>query len=187
MNKDLYFEHMEEFADYIIGRIEDVEWFFVTVIGKFATIKSLLKEVMVYDSVDFDSIEIESGVVDGYADEFVLSLWAEDNVIKIGCEKLKRDGEYILPGGDENYLMEDCSSKIIPLCEGSDLYFVNFDEECDCREECDKCCSCDCRCDDSYVEYSKTDDGGLHGFTASKSTGNGYHSYSFYEDCDQRS
>ena len=26
----------------------------------------------------------------------------------------------------------------------------------------------------------KTDDGELHGFTASKSTGSGYHSYSFY-------
>ena len=145
MNKDLYFEHMEEFADYIISRVEDVEWFFVTVVGKFETIKPLLKEVMIYDSVDIDSIEIESGAVDGYADEFVLSLWAEDNVINIGCEKLKRDGEYIAPGGDENYLMEDCSSKVIPLCKDSDLYFVNLGDESDCCEECDgHCFYCHC-------------------------------------------
>ena len=142
---------MEEFADYIIGRVEDVEWFFVTVIGKFATIKSLLKEVMTYDSVDFDNIEIESETIDNYMDEFVLSLWMNDGVLQIGCEKLNNNGEYLMPCGDENYLMEDCSSKVIPLCEDSDLYFVNFDEECDCCEECGGCCSCDCCCDDKEV------------------------------------
>lgn len=44
--------------------------------------------------------------------------------------------------------MEDCSSKVIPLCEDSDLYFVNFDEECHCYEECDECCPRDCCCGD---------------------------------------
>lgn len=42
------------------------------------------------------------------------------------------------------------------------------------------CCDCGCHCGDSCVEYDKSDDGELHGFTASKSTDNGYHSYSFY-------
>ncbi len=149
MNKDLNFEYVEDFADYIIGKVEDNEELFVTVIGKFETVKPLLKEVMTYEFVNFDNIEIESKIVDNYADEFVLSLWMNDDALEIGCEKLKRDDEYISPCGDETYLLEDCSSKIIPLCKGSDLYFVNFDDECDCEECCDEeCfneeCSCDC-------------------------------------------
>lgn len=177
MNNDLYFEYIEEFADYVVERVEDDEELFVTVVGKFETIKPLLKKVMTYEFVDFESIEIESEIMDNYVDEFVLSLWMNDGVLEVGCEKLKRDGEYTSPCGDETYLLEDCSSKIIPLYESSDLYFVNFDEECDCDEECYGCCLCDCH---DNVGYSKTDDGELHGFTASKSTGNGYYSYSFY-------
>ena len=33
---------------------------------------------------------------------------------------------------------------------------------------------------DEHVEYSKDKDGDLHGFTASKSDGNSYYSYSVY-------
>jgi len=151
LNKDLYFECVEEFADYIIGRIEDDEELFVAIVGKFNTIKPLLKEIMSYEFVDFESIEIDSALVTGYTDEFVLSLWMNDGVIEFGCEKLKRDGEYVDPCGDETYLFEDCSSKIIPLCEDSELYFVNFDEEYDYDKECDKCRLCDCYCDDAEI------------------------------------
>lgn len=148
MNKELYFEYVEEFADYIIGRVEDDEELFIAAVGKFDSVKPLLKEVMTYDFVDFENIGIESEAVDGYTDEFVLSLWMDDDVLNVGCEKLKRDDNYILPCGDETYLMEDCSSKVIPLCEDSDLYFVNFGEECDCYEECGEYCPC---CDDRKI------------------------------------
>lgn len=151
MNKDLYFEYIEDFADYIVSEIEDEE-LFVAVVGKFDSIKLLLKEVMAYDFVDFENIEIESKIMDGYTDEFVLSLWADEDVLKVGCEKLKRDGEYISPCGDKTYLMEDCSSKVIPLCEDSDLYFVNFDVESNCCDDCDECCSCCCCGDRETVD-----------------------------------
>ena len=162
---------MEEFTDYIIGKVEDNEELFVAVVGKFDTIKSLLKEVMIYEFVDFESIEIESEAMDGYRDEFILSLWMNDGVLEIGCEKIKRDGEYISPCGDETYLMEDCSSKIIPLCEESDLYFVNFDDECDCCKSCDECCSCDC-CED--------EDDDICGFIINNESDDGYSRFAYY-------
>ena len=151
MNKDLYFECAEEFADYIVEKIEQDEELFVTVVGKFETIKPLLIGLMACEYVDFEDIEIESEGVNGYADEFVLSLWMDDGVVELGCEKLKKDGEYICPCGDETYLFEDCSSKIIPLCDGSDLYFVSFEDECGCDEECGECCNCGCRCDNTGI------------------------------------
>lgn len=182
MNKDLNFEYIEEFANYTIGRVEDDDELFVTVVGKFDTIKPLLKEVMGYEFVDFESIEIGSEIMDNYTDEFVLSLWMNDGVLEIGCEKLKRDGVYVSPCGDETYLMKDCSSKIIPLCEGSNLYFVNIEDECDCDDECCGCCDCDCDCceDGVLVERSNDNNGDTHGFTASKSSKDGYYSFSYY-------
>ena len=178
MNKDINFEYIEEFVDYVIEEVEKDEDAFITVIAKFDEAKEILKNVMTYDDVNFESLQIESPIMDNYCSEFVISLWMNDGVLEIGCEKLKNDeGCYTNPCGDIIFLFSNCSSKIIPLCEGFDLYFVNFDEECDYNEECNGCCLCDCR---NNIEFFKTDDNELCGFTASKSMDNGYHSYSFY-------
>lgn len=147
-NKDLYFEYIEDFADYIVERVENDEELFLTVVGRFEEIKNIIKEIFCIAEVDFESLNIESPIIDGYEDEYVLDCWCDDGVIQIGCEPAKRNGEYLNLVGDETYLLEDCSSKIIPLCEGSDLYFVNFDEDYDCDEEC--CCEgCCCDCHDN--------------------------------------
>ena len=180
MNKDINFEYIEDFADYIVDEVENDEDLFLTIIGKFNEIKEIIKEMLVVAEVDFENIHLESPDVSGYEDEYVLDCYYDNGIMQIGCEPANRDGKYLNLCGDETYILDNCSSKIIPLCEGSDLYFVNIEDECDCNEECDECYPCDCRCGDSCVEYSKTDDGELHGFTASKSTGDGYHSYSFY-------
>ena len=178
MNKDLNFECIEDFADYIVEEVELDDGLFVSVVGKFEEIKNIIKEVFCIAEVEFESLNIESDIINGYEDEYVLDCWCNDGVIQIGCEPVIRDGKYLNLCGDETYLLESCSSKIISLCEGSKVYFVNFDEDCDCDEECDGCCCCD-YCDDC-VEYTKVDNGNIHGFTARKSTGDGYHSYSFY-------
>lgn len=181
MNKDLNFEYIEDLVDYIVEEVESDEDAFITVIAKFDEAKEVLKSIMTYGDVNFESLQIESPIMDNYCDEFVISLWMNDGVVEIGCEKLKdEEGNYTNPCGDIVFLFSNCSSKIIPLCEDSDLYFVDIEDECDCDEECDVYCPCECHYSDSCVEYSKTDDGELHGFTASKSTDNGYHSYSFY-------
>lgn len=168
MNTALNFGCTEDFADYIINRLEEDGELFVEAVGKFETIKPLLKEVMTYESVDFENIEIESKNTDGYADEFVLSFWVNDRVIEVGCEKLKRDGEYIYLCGDETYLMEDCSTEVLSLCEATDVCFVYFDEESDCGEGCCQgCCEC-------------ADDGDVYGFVADTENDNGHSKIVYY-------
>lgn len=180
LNKDLNFEYIEDFAEYIIKKIEADDELFATVVCKFEEAKDIIKYLMMVEDIDFENIYLESPDEKGYADEFCIELWCNDDVINFSCSPLKVDGKYENPCGDETYLFSNCSSKIIPLCEGSKVYFVSIEDEYDYDEKCSKYCSCGCSCDDSCVEYSKTDDGELHGFTASKSTDNGYHSYSFY-------
>ena len=143
LNKDLNFEYIEDFAEYIVSRVEEDEELFVSVVGKFEEIKNIIKEIMCIAEVDFENINIESPIMGGYEDEYVLDCWCDEGIVQIGCEPAKRDGEYLRLAGDETYLLEDCSSKIIRLCEGSNLYFVNFDDECDC-DECDKGRFCEC-------------------------------------------
>ena len=162
MNKDLYFEYIEDFADYIVERVELNEELFVSVVGKFEEIKNIIKEVFCIAEVDFESLNIESSIFDGYEDEYVLDCWCDDGVIQIGCEPAKRDGEYLNLSDDETYLLENCSSKLIPLCESPKMYFVNIEDECYCDEEC--CCEC-CKCDN---------DADVYGFTVDNETDNGY-------------
>lgn len=154
MNKDLYFECIEDFADYMVDRVELDEGLFLTVVGKFEEIKDIVKELFYVTEVDFEYFNIESPVVSGYDDEYVLDCWCVDGVMQIGCEPAKRDGKYLRLAGDETYLLENCSSKIIPLCEGTDLYFVNLEGECDCDDDCCECCECDCCCGDDLEKVS---------------------------------
>lgn len=175
MDKDLIFEYVEDFTDYIVERVENNEELFLTVVGRFEEIKNIIKEMMVIADVDFEKIILSCPEVSDYIDEYVLDCWCDDGVLEIGCEKLKnKNGHYANPCGDVVFLFEDCSSKIIPLCEGSKLYFVSIENERDCE------CSYDCHKENVAVEYSKGADGNLHGFTASKVDDNKYQSYSFY-------
>ena len=157
MNKDLNFEYIEDFADYIVGRVEDDEELFLSVVGKFEEIKNLIKEIFCIAEVDFEHLNIESPIMSNYEDEYVLDCWYTDGIVQIGCEPAKRDGEYFNLAGDETYLLEECSSKVIPLCECSDLYFVNIDGEHDCDEDC--CCD-DYYDDDCLCGCHNDDDGG---------------------------
>ncbi len=150
-SKDLNFEYIEEFVDYLVGKVEDNDELFTTVVCKFNEARKIIKYLMAFDDVDFENIYLESPDEKGYMDEFCIELWYNDGAVNFSCDPLKIDGKYENPCGDETYLFDNCSSKIIPLCEGSELYFVNIDDECDCDEECDENCLCDCRNEDKEI------------------------------------
>ena len=155
MNKDLYLENVEELVDCVVGTVEYDEDAFVTVVAKFDDAKEILKNVMLYEDVNFDFLEIESPIVDNYYAEYVLSFWMDDGILEFGCEKLMdEEGEYTNPCGDIVFLFSNCSSKIIPLCEDSELYFVNLEGECDCDDDCCECCECGCCCGDDLEKVS---------------------------------
>lgn len=179
-SKDLNFEYIEDFADYIVEKVEDDEELFVSIVGKSEEIKNIIKEIITITDVDFEKICLYNAEVDEYKDEYILDCWYDDGVVQIGCEPAKRDGKYLNLAGDETYLISNVSSKIIPLCEDTRLYFVNIDEDYDCDEERNDECYCGCHKDDKLIECSTGVDGETHGFTASKSDDNGYHSFSFY-------
>ena len=167
-SKDITFEYIEEFVDYIVNEVENDEDLFLTVVGKFEEIKNIIKEMIVIADVDFENIVLSCPEASDYTDEYVLDCWCYDGVIQIGCEPAKRDGKYLNPCGDETYLFDDCSSKIIPLCEGSKLYFVEIEDESDYGEECDENCLCDCRNEDKELSTTKKSHYSINGESVSK-------------------
>ena len=62
MNKDLSFEYIEDFAGYIVDKVEDNEELFLSVIGKFEEIKNIIKEVFCITDVEFGYLNIENPV-----------------------------------------------------------------------------------------------------------------------------
>lgn len=172
-------------------RFEDYEDFTCTVSDTYDRIKSDDK----YNSIDVvvkyedakeiirKLIEIGYGIAfidkfanpewDGYDDAFVISLLDDE----IWCEPVRRDKGYIFIEADVVYIFGDCNSKIIPKIESDEVYEVGIGEDYD---DCDGDCeNCDCH-NDTYLHTSEDEDGNTHGFTASRSDGDSYMSYSFY-------
>ena len=150
-SKDINFEYIEEFVDYLVEKVKDNDELFATVVCKFNEAKEIIKYLMMFEDIDFENIYLESPDEKGYTDEFCMEFWYNDGIVNFSCDPLKVNGKYENPCGDETYLFDDCNSKIIPLCDGSELYFVNIDDECDCDEECDCKCPCDCHKEDKEI------------------------------------
>ena len=161
-SKDINFEYIEEFVDYLVEKVEDNDELFATVVCKFNEAKEIIKYLMMFEDIDFENIYLESPDEKGYTDEFCMEFWYNDGVVNFSCDPLKVNGKYENPCGDETYLFDDCSSKIIPLCEDSKLYFVSIDDECDCE------CLCDCHNEDKELSTTEKSYYSINGESVSK-------------------
>ena len=127
----------------------------------------VVQPIEYYDDKYFKDIEYAFVDMDGCVDQMTI-----DNL-------LDRDVEIVLFGYEDDMSDEFDSDFSDGICIDC----------CDCvDEDCPRKCVVGCKDDektdkakkDEHVEYSKDKDGDLHGFTASKSDGNSYYSYSVY-------
>ena len=70
----------------------------------------------------------------------------------------------------------DIEQNIIDYCLNEDKEVILFGQEDNCDGDCE---NCNCH-DETYLHTSEDEDGNTHGFTASKSDGDSYMSYSYY-------
>ena len=140
----LYFDDFEDFSCVIadkFDRLDKENFEDIAVIAKPNEIKEIFKE-LVCIGYDICNITYERIDWDGYDDEYILSM----NHNGIWLEKFKReDGKYLTDESTITYILDNCSSKVIPYCKGKIVYEVTVgideDDECDCDEydECDDC------------------------------------------------
>lgn len=175
--KTLHFEDYEDFACAVSDVYDRVksndEYNSVDIVAKYENAKEIIRELV---GIGYGIAFIDGfgdPELDGYDDGFVISLL--DN--EIWCEPVKRKDGYIFVEADVVYIFDDCNSKIIPKIEADEVYEVEIGNEYDnCDGDYE---NCNCH-DETYLHTSEDENGNTHGFTASKSDGDSYMSYSYY-------
>ena len=135
--KNLYFDDFEDFSCAVADTYDalDYDEEDVAIIAKYEEARQIIKELACI-GYDLHSIDIDDEV-DGYNAEYIITLY--DN--EIFCEPMLREKGYITDDSPVMYILDNCSSKVIPYCKGKTVYEVSVgkdDDECDC-DDCDEC------------------------------------------------
>ena len=147
--KNLYFDDFEDLACDIADKFDELnkeEFEDISVIAKPDEVKEIFKE-LVCIGYDICNITYERIDWDGYDDEYILSMNHEG----IWIEKFKRENGYYEDESTITYILDNCSSKVIPYCKGKIVFEVSVgaDEDgCDCSE-------CACKKDEKPTTTSK--------------------------------
>lgn len=151
----------------------------VVVVAKYYEAKTLIENLIFERGYEIGNITNLSDVVaNGYSDEYIVTLFVNE----INCEPAKVNNRYKDIYADAIYILENCNSKVMSNIHGEENVFEVYIDENDCEDNCDcdeDCENCDCH-NETYLHTSEGEDGNTHGFTASRSDGESYMSYSYY-------
>lgn len=156
----------------------------VFVIAKYKEAKRIITELCSMDLV-LTSCILYDPDFEGYEDEYIIDIYEDE----VWCVPAKRNGEYIYIDSYATYVLDNCSSKLLSKVKTEHLYDVHIEDEYDNDINCCECCDPDydeCWGCSNFMNHDDDDDSceidgkDCHGFTASKSDDDGYHSVSFY-------
>lgn len=103
----------------------------IAIAAKYDTSRKIINILTDYE-FEIANIDFHDAICDGYKDEFVISLCYglnHSNAMEIWCEPAKCENEYIIFGGDEIYIFDECNSKIMNKVESNDVYIVELHDE----------------------------------------------------------
>ena len=132
--ENLYFNDFEDFSCVIADTYDalDYDEEDVAIIAKYEEARQIIKELLCL-GYDLHSIDIDDEF-DGYNAEYIITLY--DN--EIFCEPMLREKGYITDDSPVIYVLDNCSSKVIPYCKGKNVFEVTVGEDdCDC-DECEE-------------------------------------------------
>lgn len=121
----LEFEDYEEFACDIADKFDSLEDEFgdVSIIAKYDDAKEIIRELLCL-GYNVASVELHREEFENYYDEYIVSL----NFDGVWCEKFKRDTGYFNNESNVTYIMDNCSSAVIPYCKSNNLYEVSIED-----------------------------------------------------------
>lgn len=137
--KNLYFDDFEDLACDIADTYDALDYDDeedVAIIAKYEEARQIIKELLCL-GYDIHSLEIHDELWERYDSEYVISLY--DN--SVWCEPMLRENGYIDEESPVIYVLDNCSSKVIPHCKGKNVYevTVGIDEYDACGCECSEC------------------------------------------------
>ena len=148
--RNLYFDDFEDLACAVADTYDALDYRDgedVVVIAKYEEARQVIKELLCL-GYDIHSIDIHDELCNSYDAEYVISLY--DN--SVWCEPILREDGYIEEEAPVIYVLDNCSSKVIPHCKGKNVYEVSVgidEDECDCSE-------CACKKDEKPATTSKS-------------------------------
>ena len=149
--ENLYFDDFEDFSCAVADTYDalDYDEEDVAIIAKYEEAKEIISELSCI-GYSLESIRMSRPEWENYHDEYLISL----NNDGIWCEPMKLDGKYLTDESTITYILDNCSSKVIPYCKGKNVYevTVGIDED-DC--DCDDCSECACKKDEKPTTASK--------------------------------
>ena len=151
--KNLYFDDSEDLACDIADTYDTLDYDDeedVAIIAKYDEARKIIKELLCR-GYDIHSVEIHDDLWENYDAEYVISLYEDE----VWCEPMLRENGYIEEDAPVIYVLDNCSSKVIPYCKGKTVYevTVGIDED-DC--DCDDCSECACKKDEKPTTTSST-------------------------------
>ena len=139
----------------------------IAIIAKYDEAAHIITE-LVRKGYSLHSIELNDVDYNGYDKEYIISLFNLGIEYEIWCEPMMRENGYLDDSSTVIYVMDNCSSKILPHLDSENIFEVQIGEdECEC-DECNECKN----------NIDITND--MHGFTVNKSGKDNYNSFSFY-------
>lgn len=144
----LYFEDCEDLvcnAIAVLGTVRKNDIYNdVAIVAKYEEARQIIRELVSF-GYDLRSIHLEDNCYGGYDAEYIISICNIDGEDEIWVEPMLREDGYLLDESTVIYVLDNCSSKVIPYCNGTVVYEISIGNECDC--DCDECCGC-CECDE---------------------------------------
>lgn len=124
--KQLHFEDYEELARDIADTFDslDDECGEVSVIAKYDEAKEIIRELLCI-GYNIASVDLHKEEFENYFDEYIISL----NFDGVWCEKFKRKNGYFTDESNATYIMDNCSSAVIPYCKSKNVYEVSVDNQ----------------------------------------------------------
>ena len=148
--KNLYFDDFEDLACDIADNFDMVKDDFgdIAIIAKYEEAKEIISELSCI-GYSLESIRMSRPEWENYHDEYLISL----NNDGIWCEEMKSDGKYLPDESTITYILDNCSSAVIPYCKGKIVFevTVGIDED-DCNF--DDCSECACKKDEKPATAS---------------------------------
>ena len=140
--ENLYFDDFEDLACDIADTYDALDYDDeedIAIIAKYEEARQIIKELLCL-GYDLHSVEIHDDLWENYDAEYVISLYEDE----VWCEPMLRENGYIEEDAPVIYVLDNCSSKVIPYCKGKTVYEVTVGEEaCECDE-----CECACKKDE---------------------------------------
>lgn len=148
------FESFEDLAFEVVEKMQCVEDG-IDIVAFYDDAREIIRELVLTGACTIGSMELHDPEWSGYDKEFYITVSkCFDDEWTIWCEPAMRENEteYIYGEADICYLLDNCSSRIIPRIKSSVLYETSIVDEDDFDFECDGDCA-NCDLNDGFDDY----------------------------------